>query len=87
MIAPTVHLNGTSANELKDQYAGACDGLTDALERLKACAPHGRDYYPQGAGAYVLASHYHREAMIQLTAIYEDLVGVLNNIHEQTPIR
>ena len=87
MIAPTVHLNGTSAGELKEQYTAAADALSVAMTAMLGCAPHGRDYYPQGAGAYNIAAHHHRQAVAQLSAMYEDLVGVMNHIHEQTPIR
>jgi hypothetical protein len=47
LVLPTIHLNGTGRQALVEQLTAALDGLENALEKLRAAAPHGRDYYPQ----------------------------------------
>lgn len=51
MIFPTIHLNGTSREALAAPLREAHEKLGEALAALEACAPHGRDYYPQGPQA------------------------------------
>ena len=42
---PTVHLNGTSRDELVRQLVEAGKALQVALDKLRAAYPHERDYY------------------------------------------
>ncbi len=52
LIFPTVHLNGTSGDDLAAKLKAAFDAIDAAAEALRQTAPHGRDYYVQeGAGA------------------------------------
>lgn len=41
---PTIHLGGTSARALFDQYLTAAEAVRAALEALPHAAPHMRDY-------------------------------------------
>jgi len=41
---PSVHLGGTSARTLFDQYLTAAEAVRAALEALPQAAPHMRDY-------------------------------------------
>lgn len=41
---PTIHLGGTSARALFDQYLTAAEAVRAALEALPQAAPHMRDY-------------------------------------------
>jgi len=43
-INPTPYLNGTAEEELLDQMIDARTALFDAVEKMKAALPHGRDY-------------------------------------------
>jgi hypothetical protein len=47
LVMPTIHLNGTGRQALVEQYANAVEALQTALDKVRAAAPHGRDYYPQ----------------------------------------
>ena len=49
---PTLHLNGTGKNDLRDGYADAYDAIDKAIEALANAELNGRDFYPQGPGAY-----------------------------------
>lgn len=42
---PTVHMNGTSRDELVQQLLTASHALQAALDKLGEAAPHPRDYY------------------------------------------
>lgn len=59
MITPTIHMNGTSRTALLDALLDAGHAVTLAREALMACAPHGRDYYPQGEAAIGQATREH----------------------------
>jgi hypothetical protein len=67
MKLPTIHLNGTSAQELLDQNRAVLDAIHQLQEALSAATPNARDYYPQGAGAYTIARNEHitRQQAIQ----------------------
>ncbi len=54
-MKPIVHLNGTSKNELLQQYLDAGHALQAALAAMHGAYPNGRDYYPSEPGAYVAA--------------------------------
>ena len=49
---PTVHLNGTGFTNLRDGYAAAHDAIDAAIDALANAELNGRDFYPQGPGAY-----------------------------------
>ncbi len=47
MITPTVHMNGTSRDDLANGYKAVWRHLHRAKKALQEAAPHPRDYYPQ----------------------------------------
>lgn len=63
---PTIHLNGTSKDELLNLYRNAHRALTDAQRAMAAATPHGRDYYVQSPAAYSVARHQHETRMRNL---------------------
>ena len=69
MLVPTVHLNGTSKQELLNQNAIAIADIEAARESLQAAAPNGRDYYPQGPTALKQATAEHLDRVRRLDAI------------------
>ena len=44
LIAPVVNLNGTSRDQLREQYVGVMHALNAANEQILAAMPNGRDY-------------------------------------------
>ena len=54
-VKPTLHINGTSVEELLHQYTEQGRMIRDAIRICEACGPNGRDYYPQGPDAFRLA--------------------------------
>ena len=88
MTFPTIHMNGTSADDLLETYRNALDALSDAQDALAECGPNGRDYYPQGAEAISAAQAEHWKRRKMLTAIHDEIqelaVFCMNAIDERT---
>ncbi len=66
LIHPHIHRNGTSPDELLRQFTDVAAALREALEKMQAAAPNGRDYYPMGNDAFGQAAKQHarqREAV------------------------
>jgi hypothetical protein len=89
MMVPTLHLNGTSRVELLNQQLEALQALRLALLTMRAAAPNGRDYYPQGPGALAKAQTEHE---LRLSHVQEALAGlealamaISNGGHVQQP--
>lgn len=80
MIFPTVHLNGTSKEELARQYNAAYDALNAAYAVMKLSAPNGRDYYPQGNEALDKAMQEHWDRLRRVTTLqneFEEIIGAI----------
>jgi hypothetical protein len=76
IATPTIHLNGTSGDELQRQVRDVVDALYKALEAARQAVPNGRDYYPQGDSALWKAVDEHRLRIERLQAVlgeYETL--------------
>jgi hypothetical protein len=80
MMVPTVHLNGTSKEELMRQLRDAYRALVKAMDALAEACPNGRDYYPQGPGAHGAAMKEHSERFAKLSAIACELSESLRAI-------
>lgn len=76
MIAPTVHLNGTSGEELRRQVSEAGTAVRDALRALANAAPNARDYYPAGPDAFRAASAEHASRVARVKAVAEELYDI-----------
>ena len=82
MIKPTIHLNGTSAQSLANQYGHARQKVREALEALQHIETHGRDYYVQGPRAYHLAAEEHSKRYLALSAILDELLEIEIHVSE-----
>ena len=66
VVTPIIHLNGTSREALSDALCEAYAAVNEALEKLRECAPNGRDYYPEpGRMDKALAQHRTRQEHLQ----------------------
>lgn len=83
LATPTVHLNGTSAEELKDQFHRACAALQGAYTVLAGIAPHGRDYYVQTPDGYTQAREEHHARLAKITEIQAELVALYDAVTDQ----
>ena len=67
LTVPSVHLNGTSREELLRQVQNAGQAVWQARDALAKASPNARDYYPQGEQAYPAARAEHdRRARVLL---------------------
>lgn len=82
-MIPTVHSDGTGADELAAAYKVAAEALVVARKALEATAPNGRDFHPQGDSAYALAAREHRSRDERLLAVQRELEGVLLGVQRQ----
>ena len=82
IIAPIIHLNGTSAEHLLNHLFDAYNGLQDAYERLKLCAPNGRDFYPE-PGRMDKAEAQHRRRLQTVHDLMNELEREIELIQEQ----
>jgi hypothetical protein len=73
MMIPTLHLNGTSRDELMTQVCDAARALQAAMEALAQMAPNGRDYYVQSPDACAQAGREHRERIAKVKEVYDEV--------------
>lgn len=71
LIAPTVHLNGTSKDSLIEQYANVLEAIDVLQKAMAAATPHMRDYYVAPVGSYERAMDQHRTRWSSLMTIRE----------------
>lgn len=81
MIKPTIHLNGSSAERLREAYETAANAITTAIAALAETAPNARDYYPQGPSAFPLATEGHLERMKRLDAVRAELMELWDHVN------
>ena len=84
MMAPTIHLNGTSAEALLAGYMDAAHVLRDALIAVARTAPNGRDYYPQGESAYTAAAREHTARLLAVTSVLKEIERLSTAVLDQT---
>jgi hypothetical protein len=72
IAVPTVHLGGTSGNELMSKYFDAFSAVCDAIAKVQDAAPHGRDY-PNGSESAMKATNEHVRRLKALEAVKAEL--------------
>ena len=82
-MIPTVHLNGTSRDELARMNLEALDAVRKAIGALHAAAPNGRDYYPQGPRAWEAARLEHEKLSHKLADVVRELMAIVQGITDQ----
>lgn len=84
-VAPTVHLNGTSKDELTAGFANQYEVLTNALHCMGRYAPHPRDYCvgPNGLSRYSAARDAHIKRLKAIEQMREDLYAMLEKVQDQ----
>ena len=75
VILPTIHINGTSAKSLTEDYAQARRAVQEAVNALRAVDFNARDYYVQGPGAWTAAVQQRED-------VYQHLSAAFNALHE-----
>ena len=83
MRAPTLHLNGSSADVLLEGYQAAVEAARQLLRSIDTLPLNPRDYYPQGATAYNEAVEDLVRLQKQTVDIGNELLKVVEAIAEQ----
>jgi hypothetical protein len=81
-IAPMVHLNGTSRDELESQLAKAEGAVRLAIDAVAECSPNARDYYPLGDTAFPMARDQHRSRLQRLEAVRAELLEIFEAVSQ-----
>jgi len=82
MIAPKVHLNGSSRETLREGYRDAADAVLRAREALRDTRPNARDYYPQGDAAYTKAVAEHMSRCHRIQSVLDELRALCDAVEE-----
>lgn len=82
IIAPHIHLNGTSKETLTADLSDAYLALSAAVEALRHSAPNARDYYPV-PGLLDKATAQHLRRLELLTDMMAEIDAQIGLIDEQ----
>jgi len=82
VIAPIIHLNGTSKEMLMDELEAAYYALGNAYDAVKKSGPNGRDYYPV-PGLMEKAVEQHSSRLTAIDAVRESISRQLVAISAQ----
>ena len=74
MLKPTIHLNGSSAKSLREEYLNAYRALNDAIDAMQKIDVNGRDYYLQGLGAATTARNEHHERIKSVAKVKDEMM-------------
>lgn len=80
---PTIHLNGTSPQELWTGYEAAYDAVRAAQEALGNIEFNARDYYVQSDDAFSKARDHRNEQRQSLAQVEEYLLQHLLSLQSQ----
>ncbi|MFB1500789.1 hypothetical protein [Thiocapsa sp. N5-Cardenillas] len=73
---PCIHMNGTSPDNLIEDWIQARAAVEAAMDAVARCGPNMRDYYPLESGSWERALHQHEARWKQLHAISEELLSM-----------
>ena len=80
LIAPRVHLNGTSKNELLEQLITVGASLRQTMTHLRDASPHARDYYVINSNAYTRARSEFEDRYARVKSVYAEIVAIAEAI-------
>jgi hypothetical protein len=80
MIFPTLHMNGTSKQQLLDDCCDMGHALNAAMEKMIENGPNGRDYYPQGDQAFAQARKEHMDRIAKIHAVKAEIDQIAEHI-------
>ncbi len=86
MTTPTLHLNGTHPDDLREGFIEGFRAVNAAMDTLKnSAAPNGRDYYPQGKSALDQAISEHAARLQRLASVADELLALAVHVDESRP--
>jgi hypothetical protein len=87
MLIPTVHLNGTAGEVLRDQYSAAVTAVREAIDAICDAGPNARDYYVQGHDVALTAQREHESRVKALKGVRDELAAIVEGIQDQLDAR
>ncbi len=84
LTLPTIHMNGTSPEDLLDQNIEAGRAAQDLLHALQRAAPNARDYYVIGPEAFTKARNEHRDRAKRVQSVLDELSVIMEHVAEYT---
>lgn len=87
MLIPTVHLNGTAGEVLRDQYRAATAAVRKAIDAICDAGPNARDYYVQGPDAGLAAQREHESRVAAMKRVRDELGAIVEGIQDQLDVR
>jgi len=87
VLVPTVHLNGTAGEVLRDQYSAAATAVRKAIDAICDAGPNARDYYVQGPDAALAAQREHESRVAALKRVRDELGEIVEGIQDQIDAR
>lgn len=83
IAAPFIHLNGSSAKRLAEDYKRIRDLLEEAHKLMAETGPNGRDYYPERVNLYETARTEHVARMLAVGNALSDYTALYYHAEEQ----
>lgn len=83
LIAPTLNLNGTSAEALMQDYSIVMAALREAEELLRRTRPHGRDFQTAPPGAEAIAKRQHEARITAVARCYSEIEEIALKVQDQ----
>ncbi len=83
MLIPTVHMNGTAGEVLREQYNAAATAVRKAIDAICDAGPNARDYYVQGPDAGQAAQREHEARVVALKRVRDELATIVESIQDQ----
>jgi hypothetical protein len=86
IITPTIHMNGSNAESLKNEYLNAYEVAGQLLDALDHIDLNARDYYVQkDPDAFAHARDQASARYMKVRAIRAELETIIQSIQEQQP--
>ena len=84
IIAPLVHMNGTSKDVLQCDLMNAARKIREAQDALRETCPNARDYYPlKEPGAFQRARDEYWVRQEHLQLVYNELLALFEAIDQR----
>lgn len=80
IVAPSVHLNGSSRDTLRDGYAQAHTAVEAAIREVERVEVNARDYYVQGDAVFTRARREHVERLSALQRVADELLALFFSV-------
>lgn len=84
LALPFIHLNGSSAKSLMEQYRAAYESIGESIKSLDRIDLHMRDYYPlpRATSVFQQAQAEMKARYIALEKIQNELMEIMLHVNE-----